>query len=166
MINKIKSTIHITELITKFGLEPNRAGYISCPAHDDKTPSLKLYPDSNTWWCFSCNSGSSVIDIYMLITGTDFSTAVTELGAEYGLTPDSVKKPNPSRYWKKQRESKSDEMKQELNSLYREYWEITKFINNYDHNLTTVSYDIWNLVDYQSDLRNKINILEMEINND
>jgi DNA primase len=33
---------------------------IRCPFHNDKTPSMKIYPDTDTWTCFSsnCKAGS------------------------------------------------------------------------------------------------------------
>ncbi len=36
--------------------------FISCPLHEDKTPSLCIYTNTNSYYCFSCGSGGSVID--------------------------------------------------------------------------------------------------------
>lgn len=44
------------------GLHPNRSGYVSCPFHNERTPSLKLY-DDGTWYCFGCGKGGSSIDL-------------------------------------------------------------------------------------------------------
>jgi hypothetical protein len=43
------------------GRQPNRAGKISCPFHDDRTPSLQLYDDGG-WYCFACRVGGSIYD--------------------------------------------------------------------------------------------------------
>ena len=43
------------------GREPNRQGKVSCPFHDDSTPSLQLYPDGS-WYCFACTVGGTVYD--------------------------------------------------------------------------------------------------------
>jgi hypothetical protein len=43
------------------GREPNRAGKLACPLHDDTTPSLQLY-DDGTWYCFGCAAGGSIYD--------------------------------------------------------------------------------------------------------
>ncbi len=44
------------------GLEPDRAGKIACPFHDDRSPSLQLYPDGS-WYCFgACQTGGSIFD--------------------------------------------------------------------------------------------------------
>lgn len=53
----------------------NRAVTI-CPFHTEKQPSLTVYLDQNSWWCYSCNSGGSVIDFIMKQQNVDFLSAV------------------------------------------------------------------------------------------
>jgi hypothetical protein len=43
------------------GREPNRAGKLACPFHNDTRPSLQLYQDG-TWYCYGCRMGGSVYD--------------------------------------------------------------------------------------------------------
>lgn len=65
----------ITDLI-----EVNRAGYALCPLHNDKKPSLKVYLDSNSWYCFSqCNIGGDVIKFVIERDGLTFPQAVRYL---------------------------------------------------------------------------------------
>ena len=53
------------------GRQPNRAGKISCPFHDDRTPSLQLY-DDGTWYCYgACRTGGSVYDFASRWWGLD-----------------------------------------------------------------------------------------------
>ena len=33
----------------------------SCPMHTDKHPSLTVYPNQSSWYCYSCNRGGDVI---------------------------------------------------------------------------------------------------------
>jgi hypothetical protein len=63
--------------ITNF-LEVNRMGFARCPFHKDDHPSLKVYKN-NRWWCYSCNTGSDVIDLIMAIQKVDFIEAVKYL---------------------------------------------------------------------------------------
>ena len=83
---KIKNLVSIENLLSRLGLEPNRAGFINCPAHADEDPSLKIYPDTNSFYCYSCLKGGTVIDFYMLYANCDFKTANQTLAAMYGLT--------------------------------------------------------------------------------
>jgi DNA primase len=45
------------------GREPNSAGKVLCPFHQETVASLQLYPDS-TFYCFgaSCRKGGSIFD--------------------------------------------------------------------------------------------------------
>jgi CHC2 zinc finger/RepB DNA-primase from phage plasmid len=43
------------------GREPDRAGKIVCPFHDDKRPSLQLYGDGS-FYCFGCKRGGTIYD--------------------------------------------------------------------------------------------------------
>jgi hypothetical protein len=50
------------------GRQPNRAGKIACPFHDDHTPSLQLY--QHNWYCFgACRTGGSIYDFGALLYG-------------------------------------------------------------------------------------------------
>ena len=46
------------------GLEVGRDGKVSCPFHDDSTPSLHVYPTpAGGWRCYGCHRGGSVYDL-------------------------------------------------------------------------------------------------------
>ena len=51
-----------------------------CPIHQDKNPSLTVYPDSQSWHCFGCGRGGDVIDFIQGIENTDFRGATAILG--------------------------------------------------------------------------------------
>ncbi len=59
-ISEIKSRLPITQVITHYGYKLDRNNRMLCPWHKDKTPSLQIYPKTNTWTCFSskCSAGS------------------------------------------------------------------------------------------------------------
>jgi DNA primase len=59
-IKDIKSQLSINQVLTHYGLKPNSNGMLCCPFHPDKTPSLQIYPATNTYCCFSsnCNAGT------------------------------------------------------------------------------------------------------------
>jgi hypothetical protein len=44
------------------GRGPGRDHKISCPFHDDGTPSLHVYPGDRGWACFGCGRGGSIYD--------------------------------------------------------------------------------------------------------
>lgn len=58
-------------------------GYYRCIFHEDKTPSLVTYLNNNSWHCFSCQRGSSVIDLVMQKEEVSFVEALKILN-NYG----------------------------------------------------------------------------------
>ena len=50
----------IQNIIDRYGYKPKK-GFISCPFHNEKTPSLRIYTDTNTFYCFGCGMGGDVI---------------------------------------------------------------------------------------------------------
>lgn len=47
-----------------------------CPFHNDTNASLTIYLDQNSFYCYGCQSGGSVIDFIMLQQNIDFLSAV------------------------------------------------------------------------------------------
>jgi CHC2 zinc finger len=35
------------------------------PSHVDRSPSFTVYPETNSWYCYGCLQGGSVVDLYM-----------------------------------------------------------------------------------------------------
>ena len=54
-IQEIKQRLSILQVLAHYGLKPDKNNRLKCPFHDDKTPSLQVYPKTNTWTCFSSN---------------------------------------------------------------------------------------------------------------
>lgn len=59
-IPEIKKALTIQSVLDHYSLRPDRNDRLLCPWHDDKRPSLQIYPKTNTWTCFSskCDAGS------------------------------------------------------------------------------------------------------------
>lgn len=52
------------------GVRVGRSGKLNCFFHDDRHPSLHVYPDaSRGWYCFGCGRGGSVYDLAALLWG-------------------------------------------------------------------------------------------------
>ena len=69
------------------------SGY--CPFHDDRRPSLVVFPESARWWCFgACNAGGDVFDFVMKAEGVSFPEAVRRLDGGR-LTPRRFPPPPP-----------------------------------------------------------------------
>jgi DNA primase len=51
-ITEIKQRLSIEKVLSHYDLHPDRHYFLKCPFHDDKDPSLKIYPETNTFNCF------------------------------------------------------------------------------------------------------------------
>lgn len=78
---EIKQSVKMSEILSRYGLKPNRAGFISCPFHREKSASCKIYDDS--FYCFGCGAGGDVFDFVMQYESIPFITAFIELGGTY-----------------------------------------------------------------------------------
>lgn len=69
----------IEQIANSHGLDTRRSDMVYCPFHEDKTASLKLYKNTNTFYCFGCNKGGDVIDLLMGLQKISFIQAVKQL---------------------------------------------------------------------------------------
>ncbi len=80
-ITEIKSKLTINDVLAHYGLQTDRNDKLCCPFHDDKTPSLQIYPKTNTFCCFSgnCTAGTGdVIDFIQLKEECSKHEAITK----------------------------------------------------------------------------------------
>jgi DNA primase catalytic core len=66
-IKDIKQQLSILEVLAHYGLKPDRNNRLHCPFHPDKTPSLQIYPATNTYCCFSSNCTAGTGDAIQFI---------------------------------------------------------------------------------------------------
>ena len=78
-IPEIKSSLSILTVLSRYGLESGKGNALKCPFHADGKASMKIYPDTNTAYCFagSCEVKSvDVIDFIMRMDGTTKREAI------------------------------------------------------------------------------------------
>lgn len=56
-----------------------------CPFHSEKTPSLVIYNDTQSFYCFGCGAGGDVITFIMKIENLEYIEAVKFLADRAGL---------------------------------------------------------------------------------
>lgn len=65
-------------ILQRYQIEDSRQ-MIKCPIHGEKTGSMRLYRGSNSFYCFGCGKGGTVIDFVMALEKCDFKQAVLVL---------------------------------------------------------------------------------------
>jgi DNA primase len=66
-ITEIKRQLPIDQVLRHYGLQPDPHHRLHCPFHPDKTPSLQIYPKTNTYCCFSSNCTAGTGDVIQFI---------------------------------------------------------------------------------------------------
>ncbi|TXF87585.1 hypothetical protein FUA23_18550 [Neolewinella aurantiaca] len=87
-IPAIKAALSIAQVLAHYGLEPGPTGSMTCPFHDDKSASMKVYHDTNTAYCFagSCEVNSvDVIDFIMHMEKCDKRAAILKAKELIGI---------------------------------------------------------------------------------
>ena len=71
----IRDQVTMEDILALYGYHTRR-GFMCCPFHGEKAPSLKVYREYGGWHCFGCGRGGSVIDFVMEHEGCTFPAAV------------------------------------------------------------------------------------------
>lgn len=96
-IDEVKSRLNIVDIIGE-RVTLKKAGRnfkALCPFHNEKTPSFVVSPERQTFKCFGCGKGGSVIDFVMESDHVDFPEALEILAEKAGVkltrrTPESA----------------------------------------------------------------------------
>ena len=88
VIEQLKAEVSLLRLVESQGHQPKKQGkdyVISCPFHDEDTPSLIITPDKNLFNCFGCGASGTVIDWVMQTQRISFRHAVEVLQQDVSL---------------------------------------------------------------------------------
>ena len=87
-IQQILSSTDIVELVEGyFPLQKKGQDFWAvCPFHSEKSPSFKVSPTRQAYYCFGCNAKGNAIGFVMNYENLDFPSAVRRLGAKSGIT--------------------------------------------------------------------------------
>lgn len=114
--DEVKARLTMEQVAREYGYTPNRAGFICCPFHAEKTASLKLY--DRTFHCYGCGVGGSVIDFVAKLFSLDPLDAVKRLNEDFNLGLDLDGRPDPEELRERKRT-------QEARRLFDEWREKT-----------------------------------------
>ena len=116
IFDEAKARLTMAQVAKEYGYSANRAGFICCPFHPEKTASLKLYDRS--FHCYGCGVGGSVIDFVAMLFSLDPLDAVKRLNEDFRLGLDLGARPDPAELRERQRT-------QEARKLFDEWREQT-----------------------------------------
>lgn len=88
IIEQIRQRADIVDIVGQFTPLKQRGGdfWGCCPFHHEKTPSFKVNPDRQAYYCFGCHASGSLFKFVQQMVNTDFVGAVRWLGDYYRIT--------------------------------------------------------------------------------
>src|SRR6185437_2539747 len=99
-LKEIKRQLSMTTVLGHYGLKTDKHDRLLCPFHPDKTPSLQIYPKTNTFCCFSsnCNAGTGdTIQFIQLMEKCNKHEALVKAASLVGAkAPPSPAAPAPA----------------------------------------------------------------------
>lgn len=100
-ISEIKQKLTMSNVLHYYGLKTDKQSRISCPFHEDKTPSMQVYYKTQTAYCFSSNckthgKSMDVIDFVMHKENSTKAKAINKCKEILGYQkPDSKERYQP-----------------------------------------------------------------------
>ena len=122
-VQTIKDRLTMREVLLHYGYEPNRAKFICCPFHNEKTPSMKIF--EKDYHCFGCGASGDVITFAQQLFSLSFPEALKKIDIDFGLNlygEHSFEDLRKSHYKQKQLQAKRERERAEREQADNEYW--------------------------------------------
>lgn len=124
-VQTIKDRLTMRDVILHYGYKPNRAKFICCPFHNEKTPSMKIYEQD--FHCFGCGAHGDIISFVQKLFGLSFPDALKKIDLDFRLNlygEHSFDELRRSHYKQKQIQAERERRKQEKEQAENEYWAV------------------------------------------
>lgn len=122
-VQTIKDRLAMREVLLRYGYEPNNRGFMCCPFHLEKTPSMKIF--EKDYHCFGCGANGDVITFVQKLFNLSFPDTLKKIDVDFNLnlygekTLEELKK---SHYQQKQLQAKREREKAQKEQAENEYW--------------------------------------------
>ena len=85
VFDTVKQSVTPRQAAEMYGLKLRRNNMVSCPFHNDRTPSMKV---DNRFHCFGCGADGDVIDFVSRIFGISSLEAAQKIASDFGISYD------------------------------------------------------------------------------
>lgn len=127
---EIKAAYSMKDVLARYGIHPNRSGFINCPFHNEKTASMKIYQDS--YYCFGCGAHGDIFDFVSEMEDITFRESFFELGGTYEQKKETFGERMARYHAKKEREMQAKQadalkarrkLNNDLIDIYRDWYQ-------------------------------------------
>ena len=85
VFDAVKQSVTTRQVAEMYGLKIRRNNMVSCPFHNDRTPSMKV---DNRFHCFGCGADGDVIDFVSRLYGISSLEAAQKIASDFGISYD------------------------------------------------------------------------------
>lgn len=82
----VKQSVTTRQAAKMYGVKVSRNNMVSCPFHNDRTPSMKV---DKRFHCFGCGADGDVIDFVSRLYGISSLEAARKTASDFGISYDS-----------------------------------------------------------------------------
>lgn len=86
VFDAVKQSVTTRQAAEMYGLKVRRNNMVSCPFHNDRTPSMKV---DKRFHCFGCGADGDVIDFVSRLYGISSLEAAQKTASDFGISYDS-----------------------------------------------------------------------------
>jgi DNA primase len=137
--------LDIVQFISDCGIDIRPKGdlYVSCcPFHSEKAPSFTVYPNTQSFYCFSCNMGGDLISFCMAYYQEDYKSTLSRLNLKDNIFSSSKLK---------------DKLEKKVTDSHDKYMSTLLYINKLIYNkglsLDRISIDVDKTLELPENLR-------------
>lgn len=124
-VQTIKDRLMMREVLERYGYEPNKKGFMCCPFHSEKTPSMKIF--EKDYHCFGCGEHGDVITFVQKLFNLSFQETLKKIDIDFGLNlygDKTFEELRKSHYQTKRLQAKREREKAEKEQSNVEYWAV------------------------------------------
>lgn len=124
-VQTIKDRLTMRDVLLRYGYEPNRAKFICCPFHNEKTPSMKIF--EKDYHCFGCGENGDVITFVQKLFNLSFPDALKKIDVDFSLNlygDHTFEELRKSHYQQKKLQAERERKKAEKEQAENEYWDV------------------------------------------
>lgn len=122
-VQTIKDRLMMRDVLERYGYQADRKGFMCCPFHNEKTPSMRIY--EKYFHCFGCQEHGDIVSFVQKLFNLSFPETLRKIDADFGLniygdhTFEDIRR---SHYQQMAVKAKKERAKREKEALDSEYW--------------------------------------------
>lgn len=124
-VQTIKDRLTMRDVLLHYGYQPNRAGFVCCAFHQEKTASMKVYDKS--YHCFGCGANGDVISFAKQLFDLSFPETLKKIDIDFNLNlygEHSFEDLRKSHYRQKQIQAERERKEREKQQADAKYWTV------------------------------------------